>query len=167
MKESPPARKASLDRILSPQVSRRSPYTSSPQTAASLTALVRDKSLSPVAAVPLSTSMSNASIQSAHSTYSEDSLIGQQQRFGHPNCQQCAIDVDFTGATTPVAQRWNNINYDPHSGKDQLDLMSIISVYSLSSTCTCSLLLYGVSPFLLIASVFITGRTTESTAVVI
>lgn len=120
VKESPPTRKASLDRILSPQVSRRSPYTSSPQSAAAggLTAIVRDKSLSPVTPVPLSTSMSNASIQSAHSTYSEDSLIGQQQRYAHPSCHQCAVD-DFTGSATPVAQRWNNINYDPHSGKHQ------------------------------------------------
>lgn len=118
VRDSPPTRKTSLDRILSPQVSRRSPpYTSSPAQTGGLSVPLRDKSLSPVVAVPLATSMSNASIQSAHSAYSEDSLMaGQhQQRFGnHHNCQQC-IASEFTGAT-PVAQRWNNINYDSHSG---------------------------------------------------
>ncbi|XP_057375457.1 mucin-5AC-like isoform X2 [Daphnia carinata] len=118
VRDSPPTRKTSLDRILSPQVSRRSPqYTSSPAQTGGLSLPLRDKSLSPVVAVPLTTSMSNASIQSAHSGYSEDSLMaGQhQQRFGnHHNCQQC-IASEFAGAT-PAAPRWNNINYDSHSG---------------------------------------------------
>lgn len=121
VRDSPPIRKASLDRILSPQVSRRSPpYTSSPAQTGGLSLPIRDKSLSPVVAVPLSTSMSNASIQSAHSTYSEDSLIaGQHQRFSnHPNCQQC-VASEFTSATPVVQFRNNNINYDGHnSGKE-------------------------------------------------
>nr|CAH0107254.1 unnamed protein product [Daphnia galeata] len=117
VRDSPPIRKASLDRILSPQVSRRSPpYTSSPAQTGGLSLPIRDKSLSPVVAVPLSTSMSNASIQSAHSTYSEDSLIaGQHQRFSnHPNCQQC-VASEFTSATPVVQFRNNNINYDGHN----------------------------------------------------
>lgn len=84
MRESPPMRKASLDRILSPQVQRRPVYFSSPHSsgAAPPSSSPGDKSLSPVAAaVPLSTSMSNASI---HSNYSEDSLTA-----------------------TPAGQRWN------------------------------------------------------------
>ncbi len=116
VRDSPPTRKASLDRILSPQVSRRSPpYTSSPQTGG-LSVPIRDKSLSPVVAVPLSTSMSNASIHSGHSAYSEDSLTAGQ-RYNHQSCQQC-VASDFTNvAATPVVHRWNNINYDSHSGK--------------------------------------------------
>ena len=78
-------RKASLDRILSsPQVQRRPVYFSSPHSSGGAAAASSpgDKSLSPVAAaVPLSTSMSNASI---HSNYSEDSLTA-----------------------TPAGQRWN------------------------------------------------------------
>lgn len=83
--------------------------------------------------MPLSTSMSNASIQSGHSTYSEDSLIAgqqlqQQQRFGHQGCQQCADD--FTN-TTPVAQRWNNVNYEAaHSGNNKVTNKTEISAKS-------------------------------------
>ena len=118
VRDSPPTRKASLDRILSPQISRRSPpYTSSPHQTGGLSVPVRDKSLSPVVAVPLSTSMSNASIHSGHSAYSEDSLTAGNQRYNHQSCQQCVVASDFTNAT-PVVHRWNNINYDSHSGKN-------------------------------------------------
>merc|ERR1712071_716068 len=88
VKGSPPVRvrKASLDRILSPQSGRKM-YTSSPSSSsksssnAPVIAVQREKSISPVssraggAVHRLSTSMSNASIHSTQSNYSEDSLM--------------------------------------------------------------------------------------------
>ena len=136
-------RKASLDRILSPQVTRRPAYSSSPSNSSnsqtsffspvvSSLSTHRDKSLSPVspavmsrdgAVIPLANSMSNASI---HSNYSEDSLMASST--GARGCHQSSYSAASVGgspfaghmvaanAPPPVSQRWNNVHPYDHSG---------------------------------------------------
>jgi len=133
-------RKASLDRILSPQVTRRPAYSSSPSNSqtsffspvVSSLSTHRDKSLSPVspavmsrdgAVIPLANSMSNASI---HSNYSEDSLMASST--GARGCHQSSYSAASVGGSSfaghmvaanappPVSQRWNNVHPYDHSG---------------------------------------------------
>ena len=105
-----PTRKASLDRILSPQVNRRTYFPSPNSQSGGLSVPVRDKSLSPVATSPghqhnpLCTSKSNASI---HSNYSEDSLTANGALSSSPYSAVAAA-----AAAASADHRWNSLLYE-------------------------------------------------------